>query len=242
MRTHGAVEDLVVVDLDDPDEVASRGPDAPRRHFEEHYAELPFGLGTVPRRLEHDPWFTRPGVVLWIAIALIGLLALAGSGAGTPPPPTPPEPRAISPLGVLTGAHLALYHVGEWTELDVDHKTLRRIPTRSLPADLAALPDGTSDLGVLPPRPGPAPTTYDGRTVCFSTTSGRLTARLAAPGTCSESEQAPVDLGSRAASSPDGRFFFVSIGSEILVSDTLAGGLIRRVDVELPPFEAIFIL
>ena len=76
--------------------------------------------------------------------------------------------------------------------------------------------------------------------MCLSRTA-ELHARFQ-PGPCAPTEESMADLGALGAVSRDGRFFFVSIGSEILVSDTLAGGLIRRVDVELPPFEAIFIL
>jgi len=239
MRTRGADEDLVVVDLDDPDDVASRGPTAQRRHFEDHYAELPFGLGTVPRRLDHDPWYTRPGAILFIAIAVIGLVALAGSDDARKA--APPEARAISPLIVQTGAHLALYHVGTWTELDVDRRTLRPIPTRSLPADLAALADRATDLGVLPLRAG-EPTPFQGRIVCLSSTTGTLTARLALPGTCESPEQSSADFGARSASTRDGRFVFVSYGPELLVIDAIEDGFVRRVDMELPPFEAIFVL
>jgi len=72
--------DLVVVDLDDPGEVLASAPATRRRYFEDHYAELPFGLGTVPRRLDPDESFwTRPGSIAWIALALLGLL-VAGSG------------------------------------------------------------------------------------------------------------------------------------------------------------------
>jgi hypothetical protein len=123
MRTRSANEDLVVVDLDDPDEVASRGPGAQRRHFEDHYAELPFGLGTVPRRLEPDPWYTRPGVLLWIVIALLGLLALAGRDDAT----TPSDDRSLSAtvpiLDAVASSRLAFLHVSSWFVLDVDRRS-----------------------------------------------------------------------------------------------------------------------
>ena len=129
MRTRGAGEDLVVVDLDDPDGIEGRDPAAQRRRFEDRYAELPFGLGTVPRRLDHDPWYVRPGVVLWIAIALIGLLALAGRdgggtdhGAGAPPPdPGPTYPV----LTEKTGVHLLFTHLDVTSDFDVDSGVFR---------------------------------------------------------------------------------------------------------------------
>ena len=46
-----------------------------RRSFEERYAELGFGLGTVPRR-QHadDPWWETPaGMLAVIALLLLGL-------------------------------------------------------------------------------------------------------------------------------------------------------------------------
>ncbi len=241
MRTRGAVEDLVVVDLDDPDEVASLGPDAPRRHFEDHYAELPFGLGTVPRRLEHDGWFTRPGVLLWIAIALIGLLALAGSGGGgADPAPAPPEAApAFSPFGVQTGMHLALYHVGKWSELDVDAMTLLPLPRRRLPPTLAALPDGANVLGVLPQTPTRV-VDYRGRTMCL-TRAAAPRARFE-PGGCAATEESIADLGALGVASLDGRFFFVAAAGELLVIDATEDGSVRRVDMQLPPFEALFLL
>lgn len=70
--------DLVVVDLDDPCEVLTWEPATRRRYFEDHFAELPFGLGTVRRRLDPDELFwTRPTTVAWIGLALVGLLAVA---------------------------------------------------------------------------------------------------------------------------------------------------------------------
>ncbi|MGZ8763245.1 MAG: hypothetical protein ACXW2Y_07960 [Acidimicrobiia bacterium] len=238
MRTRGAVEDLVVVDLDDPDELESRGPDAQRQYFEDHYAELPFGLGTVPRRMEPDPWYSRPGVVLWVAIALVGLLGLAGRDDGAVEP-VRTETRAISPLTVRTGVHLALYHVGTWTELDIDRRELRSIPPRSLPTELADIADHASDLGVLPPRSARSSVEWEHRAVCLSSTTEGMSARVTAPGTCTPSERSPSDLGWHSASSRSGQFTFVASGPDLLVIDALEDGFIRRVDMDLPPFEAI---
>jgi hypothetical protein len=242
MRTRGAVEDLVVVDLDDPDEVERRGPGAQRVHFEDHYAELPFGLGTVARRLEPDPWYTRPGVLLWIAIALVGLLALAGSDDDTSGAPSRPETQAVSPLTVATGVRLALYHVGSWIELDVDGRTLRPIPPRSLPPELAALVDQASDLGRLPPRTARLPPTFEGQTACISSATGELAVRMAAPDQCQLPEQPPPAFGWLSTWSRGGRFVFVASGPDLLVIDAVEDGFVRRVDVELPPFEAVAVL
>ncbi len=249
MRTRGADEDLVVVDLDDPDEVESRGPDAGRRHFEYHYAELPFGLGTVPRRIEPDPWYVRPGVLLWIVIALLGLLALAGSDDETSGAPARPVSQHTSPLTVATGVHLALYHVGSWIELDVDHRTLRPIPPRSLPPELAALVDRANDLGQLPPATPRLPPQFEGRTACIASATGvvaqgadGLTVRLATPEQCQLPEQPPPALGWLSTWTPDGRFVFVASGPDLLVIDAIEDGFVRRIDVDLPPFEAVVAL
>lgn len=128
MRTRGAVEDLVVVDLDDPDEVSSRGPVAQRHHFEDRYAELPFGLGTVPRRLDHTPWYARPGGVAFIVVAMLGLFVLGSAGSGpaaddhsSPALPSPPTLRD------RTHTTLVLLHIGQPTALDVDRRSLRPV-------------------------------------------------------------------------------------------------------------------
>lgn len=157
MRTRSADDDLVVVDLDDPDEVESRGPGDQRRHFEDHYAELPFGLGTVPRRIEPEPWYVRPGVLLWIAIALFGLLALAGSDDGAEGQAGDLFSAGLPSLDARTGSRLALSHVGAWWVLDVDRGSLRRsdsvdLPASSSPSVLRAEPtqfEGTSGTLVV---------------------------------------------------------------------------------------------
>jgi hypothetical protein len=181
MRTRGAVEDLVVVDLDDPDEVQGRGPVAQRRHFEDHYAELPFGLGTVPRRLEHDPWYTRSGVLLWIAIALIGLVALAGSGDG--------GKEATQPLGSVpvypvlerkTGARLLFTHVERYSLFDVDAGTFQEVAPSLLEAPPAppaiqlesGPPDAQGRRALIARGPaGPSVVTNDGYALANNSTT-----------------------------------------------------------------------
>ncbi len=146
MRTRGGVEDLVVVDLDDPDEVASRGPTAQRHHFEDRYAELPFGLGTVPRRLDHTPWYLRPRVLAFIAIALIGFVALAG-GSGSEVAGEP----ALPLIEARTHVHLILQHNQTSTVLDVDGALLRPV----LPSDISMCcqaPEPTDTVGTSPGR------------------------------------------------------------------------------------------
>ena len=148
MRTRGAFEDLVVVDLDDPDdpdEVTGPGPHGGHRHFEDRYAELPFGLGTVPRRLDRTPWYARPGTVLWLALALVGLLALVSSGTG--PARDGGSAPSLPTLRTRTGATLVLVHDGAPVALDVDRRTFRVLLGADHPAgprDLVATQGSTS--------------------------------------------------------------------------------------------------
>lgn len=71
-----AAEDLVVIDLGEPVDV-STGWD--RARFEDRYAQLAFGLGTVPRRVHRDdPWWQTPaGLLAVVAVLLLVLLASA---------------------------------------------------------------------------------------------------------------------------------------------------------------------
>lgn len=73
-------QDLPTIDLIATDSKpygrGSFGRDFDRRTFEERYAELGFGLGTVPRRQgRDDAWWATPAGML---IAVSGALALLG--------------------------------------------------------------------------------------------------------------------------------------------------------------------
>jgi hypothetical protein len=71
----GDVEELVVLDLSDLHVLDRR---ADRRLFEEQYAQLAFGLGTVPRRRHVDePFWRQPWFVVGGALALLMLSATA---------------------------------------------------------------------------------------------------------------------------------------------------------------------
>jgi hypothetical protein len=72
--------DLPTIDLDATGgDGLSMSADWARVTFEERYAQLAFGLGTVPRRVRPDEpwWVTAPGVLAILA-AVLGLLLLAG--------------------------------------------------------------------------------------------------------------------------------------------------------------------
>jgi hypothetical protein len=72
------VVELEVIDLTDPGRSAS-GAITDWRSFEERYATLAFGLGTVPRR-QHpdDPIWQRPaGLLVAVGILLVFLMLLS---------------------------------------------------------------------------------------------------------------------------------------------------------------------
>jgi hypothetical protein len=70
-----AAEDLPVIDLGDP----AGDPLWDRATFEDRYAQLAFGLGTVPRRVHRDDplWQSPVGLLAAVAIVLLLLLASA---------------------------------------------------------------------------------------------------------------------------------------------------------------------
>lgn len=74
MRTaHEHVDDLPVIDLG----VASEWDGPPdRATFEDRYAQLAFGLGTVPRRQHRDDplWQQPAGLLLFVTLLLLLLL------------------------------------------------------------------------------------------------------------------------------------------------------------------------
>jgi hypothetical protein len=81
---HGSVLDdlsvieLEVIDLSDPRQPGSRAV-TDRRSFEDHYATLAFGLGTVPRR-HHAPdsiWHRPAGLLLGVGFLLTFLTLLS---------------------------------------------------------------------------------------------------------------------------------------------------------------------
>lgn len=70
------VEDLPVIDLAEPGSDAAWLGDRDRASFEDRYAQLAFGLGTVPRRVHRDdPWWQTPAGLL-VAVAVLLLLLL----------------------------------------------------------------------------------------------------------------------------------------------------------------------
>ena len=73
-----SVIDLEVIDLSDARRSGSRAV-TDRRSFEDHYATLAFGLGTVPRR-QHAPdsiWQRPAGLLLGVAFLLTFLTLLS---------------------------------------------------------------------------------------------------------------------------------------------------------------------
>jgi hypothetical protein len=76
------VIELEVIDLSDPLRARSASdPRADLRSFEERYATLAFGLGTVPRRQRpDDPLWQRPtGLLLAVSGVLVFLLLLSAA-------------------------------------------------------------------------------------------------------------------------------------------------------------------
>jgi len=78
---HEDVEDLPVIELGEPSGDAAWPEDRlqDRGAFEDRYAQLAFGLGTVPRRVHRDdPWWQTPtGLLVAVAVLLLLLLASA---------------------------------------------------------------------------------------------------------------------------------------------------------------------
>ncbi len=75
-----SVIDLEVIDLSDPFRPNSRVV-TDRRAFEDHYATLAFGLGTVPRR-QHAPdsiWQRPAGLLLGVGFLLTVLTLLSAA-------------------------------------------------------------------------------------------------------------------------------------------------------------------
>ena len=75
-----SVIDLEVIDLSDPYGPGSRVV-TDRRTFEDHYATLAFGLGTVPRR-QHAPdsiWQRPAGLLLGVGFLLTFLTLLSSA-------------------------------------------------------------------------------------------------------------------------------------------------------------------
>ena len=74
------VIELEVIDLTDPGHRGT-GTVADPRSFEEHYATLAFGLGTVPRRQHTDDsiWQRPAGLLVGVAgvLSLLALLSTA---------------------------------------------------------------------------------------------------------------------------------------------------------------------
>jgi hypothetical protein len=74
------VIELEVIDLSDPFRSGSvSGAVTDRRSFEDHYATLAFGLGTVPRRQHADDflWQRPAGLLLGVTFVLTFLLLLS---------------------------------------------------------------------------------------------------------------------------------------------------------------------
>lgn len=76
------VIELEVIDLSDPfrsGSVSGSGAVTDRRSFEDHYATLAFGLGTVPRRQHADDslWQRPAGLLLGVTFVLTFLMLLS---------------------------------------------------------------------------------------------------------------------------------------------------------------------
>jgi hypothetical protein len=69
---------LPTIDLDARAAAPDRAVD--RRAYEDRFAELGFGLGTVPRRVHRDdPWWETSAGVLTLGAVLLALAALLAS-------------------------------------------------------------------------------------------------------------------------------------------------------------------
>lgn len=127
-------DELEILDLTDPTQ-ATWDSAFDRRTFEDRYAELAFGLGTVPRRTHVEArWWQRPGAL----IAAVGLLALVlALAAGPPNASTSSAGRGTAPgipvLTARTGATLVLISQAGPVTVDPDTGHLRVRPPGSLP-------------------------------------------------------------------------------------------------------------
>jgi hypothetical protein len=123
--------DLVVVDLDDAPPLSVR---ADREAFEEKFAELAFGLGTVRRRVHADRATRTP---LWVL--MLAVVAMFAVFLGNPGQSQSAEPRLDTPrvLEAPTGVELVIVGYDRIVAVDVDGRTQRAVR-------LAGIPDGTA--------------------------------------------------------------------------------------------------
>ncbi|MGZ4691262.1 MAG: hypothetical protein ACXVJW_05680 [Acidimicrobiia bacterium] len=74
------IVDLEVIDLSEPGRAGSPGA-TDFRSFEDRYATLAFGLGTVPRRQHADDfaWQSPAGLLIAVSLVLLLLMLLSTS-------------------------------------------------------------------------------------------------------------------------------------------------------------------
>jgi hypothetical protein len=134
---HGTVveheddSDLVVVDLDDAPPLSVRDD---REAFEEKFAELAFGLGTVRRRIHTDRAARAPLWVLMLAVVAMFAVFLGNPGQSQSADPRVPAPHILE---APTGAEVLIVAYDRIEAVDVDRRTERV-------ARLAGIPDGTA--------------------------------------------------------------------------------------------------
>lgn len=126
----GEASDLVIVDLDD---VPPPSRSIEREAFDEQFAQLAFGLGTVRRRVHSDRASRTPlWVLLFAVIAMLAVL-IGNPGSSVSDMHAVPSPRM---LDVTTGAHVVSIAYDRIEAVDVDARVERVVR-------LAGIPDGT---------------------------------------------------------------------------------------------------
>lgn len=128
--------DLVVVELDEAPPLWVR---TDREAFEEQFAQLAFGLGTVRRRVHADRASRAPMWVLLLAVVVAMLAVLIGNPGQSTTAASGGD--ALRVLDAPTGARVVIVAEDRIESIDVDRRAER--VTR-----LAGIPDGTATAAV----------------------------------------------------------------------------------------------
>lgn len=123
--------DLVVVELDEAPPLWVR---TDREAFDEQFAQLAFGLGTVRRRLHADRASRAPMWVLLLAVVAMLAALIGNPGQSTPGGSTADASRVLE---APTGAQVVIVANDRIENIDVDRRAERV-------ARLAGIPDGTA--------------------------------------------------------------------------------------------------
>ena len=132
-------EDLVVVDLDDAPPPSMRFD---REAFEERFAELAFGLGTVRRRIHPDRASRAP---LWVLLlAVVAMLAVLVGGPGQSQSAAPAS-DATRLLEAPTEATVVVVAYDRIESVNVDRRVQNVVRLTGIPDGTATMPVSAGD-------------------------------------------------------------------------------------------------